>query len=106
LIFAANGLEAVELAIAHKPNLILMDIQMPLLDGLGAIQQIKANPDLQNIPIIALTALAMASDREKCLETGADEYLAKPVKLSRLATVVKEQIRKNISKQSAQNQPQ
>lgn len=94
LIFALNGLEAVEMAIAHKPNLILMDIQMPLLDGLGAIQQIKANPELQDIPIVALTALAMPSDRERCLAMGADEYLAKPVKLSQLAVVIKKQIRK------------
>ncbi|MBD2177600.1 PAS domain S-box protein [Pseudanabaena sp. FACHB-1998] len=97
LIFATNGQETIDLAIAHKPHLILMDIQMPLLDGLSAIQQIRSNASIQNIPIVALTALVMSGDRERCLQAGANEYLTKPVKLSHLATVVKELIRKTVN---------
>ncbi|PZO40640.1 MAG: hypothetical protein DCF19_12200 [Pseudanabaena frigida] len=94
LIFALNGQEAVNMAIAQVPDLILMDIQMPVLDGLGAIQQIRSKQNLSQIPIVALTALAMASDREKCLQAGADEYLSKPVKLSQLAAIIQLQLQK------------
>jgi CheY-like chemotaxis protein len=92
LIFAANGQEAIDMAIAHLPALILMDIQMPVLDGFGAIEQIRANPDLRHIPIVALTAHAMDSDREKCLQAGVNDYLSKPVKLSKLATIIQHQL--------------
>jgi len=94
LIFAANGQEAVEMAVSRKPDLVLMDIQMPVLDGLGAIQKIRANPNLNSIPIVALTALATNSDREKCLRAGADEYLAKPVKLAQLTAIIKQQLKR------------
>lgn len=95
LIVAANGQEAVDMAIAHVPDLILMDIQMPVLDGLGAIKQIRANIDIRHIPIVALTSLAMKSDHDKCLQAGADEFLTKPVKLSHLATTIQQQINKS-----------
>lgn len=78
-ILAQNGLEAVELAKSQKPQLILMDIQMPKMDGLTAIRKIREDADLSSVPIIALTALAMSGDREKCLDAGANEYLTKPV---------------------------
>lgn len=94
LILANNGQEAVDMAIAHVPDLILMDIQMPVLDGLGAIELIRANVGIKHIPIIALTALAMKSDREQCLQAGADEYLTKPVKLAQLANIIQQQITK------------
>ncbi|AKG20112.1 GAF domain-containing protein [Calothrix sp. 336/3] len=88
LILANNGQEAVDLANSQQPDLILMDIQMPGMDGLEAIKHIRSNPDTINIPIIALTALAMAGDREKCLEAGANDYLTKPVKLKQLANTI------------------
>jgi len=88
LLLAQNGYDAIDLATTQNPDLILMDIQMPELDGLAATRQIRANPTLADIPIIALTALAMPGDREKCLDAGADEYLAKPVRLRKLTETI------------------
>ena len=65
-----------------------MDIQMPVLDGLEAIRQLRANPDLHAMPIIALTALAMPGDRERCLAAGADEYMSKPFAIRELLTTM------------------
>ncbi|MFM8294079.1 MAG: hybrid sensor histidine kinase/response regulator [Microcystaceae cyanobacterium] len=84
LIVAENGQEAIALAQAEKPDLILIDIQMPDLDGLSAIQQLRQNPAFQTLPMIALTALAMAGDQDKCLQAGANDYLSKPVRLREL----------------------
>ncbi|PZO38321.1 MAG: hypothetical protein DCF19_16720 [Pseudanabaena frigida] len=88
LLLAKNGQEAIALAKSHQPDLILMDIQMPVMDGLEATRQIRRDPDLVNIPIIAMTALAMKGDREKCLNAGANEYLTKPVKLKALSQMI------------------
>ncbi|WOD36987.1 PAS domain S-box protein [Nodosilinea sp. E11] len=88
LIVAPNGLEAVNLATSTNPDLILMDIQMPQLDGLEAIRQIRQQPALANVPIVALTALAMPDDRERCLAAGADDYISKPMRLKHLAQVI------------------
>ena len=96
LIFAANGQESVEMAIAQVPDLIIMDIQMPILDGFGAIQQIREHLQTRHIPIVALTALAMVGDRERCLAVGADEYLSKPVELTKLATTIEQQLQKSV----------
>lgn len=82
---ASNGKIAVDMAIAQKPDIILMDIHMPEMDGLTAIKLIRVNPETANIPIIALTALAMSGDREKCIEAGANDYITKPVRLRKLA---------------------
>lgn len=90
LITASNGSEAVFLATSHQPDLILMDIQMPAMDGLEAIRQIRALPELVRTPIIALTALAMPGDREKCMEVGANEYLTKPIRLRYLVNKISE----------------
>ncbi len=92
IILAANGQEAIDQAKSYKPDLILMDIQMPVMDGLEAIKRIREDSDrtLANIPIIALTALAMISDKQKCLEAGANYYLAKPFKLGQLTSTIQE----------------
>ncbi|GBO52820.1 circadian input kinase A [Pseudanabaena sp. lw0831] len=88
MLLARDGQQAIALAKAHQPDLILMDIQMPCIDGIEATQQIRRDPNLIDIPIIALTALAMAGDRERCLESGANDYLAKPVKLKALDQMI------------------
>jgi CheY-like chemotaxis protein len=84
VVLSKNGLEALELAQAEKPDIVLMDIQMPIMDGLEATQRIRANADLAEVPIIALTALAMQGDRERCLSAGANLYVMKPVRLKEL----------------------
>ncbi len=88
VLSAKDGKEAIALTKAHKPDLILMDIQMPVMDGLEATRQIRLDPNLVDIPIIALTALAMAGDRERCMAAGASDYLAKPIKLKTLADTI------------------
>ncbi|MCD8490206.1 MAG: PAS domain S-box protein [Desertifilum sp.] len=82
---AMTGKEAVQLATQLRPHLILMDIQMPEMDGLEATRQIRTERSLAQIPIIALTSLAMPGDEEKCLEAGVNEYLAKPVSLKKIS---------------------
>ncbi|MBP0010094.1 MULTISPECIES: PAS domain S-box protein [unclassified Roseofilum] len=90
LCIGRNGLEGVALAASEQPDIILMDIQMPEMDGLEAIKKIRQDLQLVDIPIIALTALAMEGDRDRTLEAGANEYLSKPVKLKQLVTLIEE----------------
>ncbi len=90
LIIARNGKEAVELAQTDGLSLILMDVQMPGMDGLEAMQCIRSMPGLAHLPIIALTALAMEHDRERCLAAGADRYMSKPYSLRQLVVVIEE----------------
>ncbi|WP_373545546.1 response regulator [Chamaesiphon sp.] len=89
-IVAGDGQSAIELTQKHHPDLILMDIQMPGMDGLEAISRIRQDPQLAEIPIIALTALAMEGDRDKCLSAGANDYLTKPVKLKQLNQTIQQ----------------
>jgi CheY-like chemotaxis protein len=86
VIIATDGEEGVRKASAERPDLILMDISLPQMDGLTATRRIKAMPELQHIPIIALTAHAMVGDRERALEAGCDDYVSKPIDLRELAT--------------------
>lgn len=78
VIVARNGLEAVEKATAESPDLIVMDMLMPKMDGFQAAASIRQSPKTKGIPILAATALARPGDREKCLESGCDGYTAKP----------------------------
>ena len=87
-IEAVNGRMAIDLAQLHHPDIILMDIQMPDMDGFAAIRQIRLMPECAGLPIVALTALAMPPDRQKCLDAGANEYVTKPVKLSQLVATI------------------
>lgn len=88
MLIARNGREGVDLAQLHTPQLILMDIHMPEMDGLSAMRLIRADPKLAQTPIIALTAMAMMGDREVCLAAGATEYCSKPVRLRQLAEMI------------------
>jgi CheY-like chemotaxis protein len=81
---AVDGAQGVELARASRPDLILMDMSLPVLDGWEATRRLKADPSTQRIPVIALTAHAMSSDRDKALEAGCDDYDTKPIELPRL----------------------
>ncbi len=92
VICAQDGLEAVDLASREKLDLILMDIQMPRLDGLDAIKRIRQQSENNDVPIIALTALALTGDSERCLSAGANDYLAKPVKLRKLVDVIQQNL--------------
>jgi PAS domain S-box-containing protein len=90
VIQASNGQEAIALAQSAKPDLILMDIQMPTMDGLEATKQIRQIPSLINVPIIALSALTMEADRDLCLAAGANDYFSKPIKLSQLTKAIQQ----------------
>lgn len=82
---AGDGELGVEIAQVEKPDLILMDLSLPRMDGWTATRLIKADPAIQKIPVIALTAHAMIGDREKAMEAGCDDYLSKPLNLPELA---------------------
>lgn len=90
VIEAVTGEEAMKYLRDHKPDLILMDIQLPNVDGLELTKNIKSNPETADIPIVAVTAYAMKGDRERILEAGCDGYISKPIDTRRLALLVAE----------------
>src|SRR6266576_2203230 len=90
VIIATDGAQGVAMALSERPDMILMDLSLPVLDGWQATRQIKATPDTKHIPVIALTAHAMASDREKALSAGCDDFDTKPVELPRLLAKIKD----------------
>lgn len=89
VLIAVDGEQGVAAAQIEQPDLVLMDMSLPVLDGWEATRRLKADTQTQSIPVIALTAHAMAGDREKAIEVGCDDYDTKPVELSRLLAKIK-----------------
>ena len=89
VITATDGAEAVRLAEAELPNIILMDMGLPILNGWQATERIKAAPATSAIPIIALTAYAMSEDRQQCLSVGCDDYQTKPINFAQLMAKIR-----------------
>ena len=90
MVEAHDGADGVAKAAEHKPDLILMDIQMPVMDGYEATRRIKANPDLKSIPIVAVTSYALSGDEEKTRAAGCDGYIAKPYSPRQMLAKVRE----------------
>ena len=90
VVVATDGAQGVAMASSERPDMILMDLSLPVLDGWEATRRIKAALDTKHIPVIALTANAMAGDREKALAAGCDDYDTKPVELPRLLGKIKD----------------
>jgi CheY-like chemotaxis protein len=84
VLLAFDGARGVEMTASERPDLVLMDMSLPVLDGWEATERLKADPATRDIPVIALTAHAMAADRERALAAGCDDYDTKPIELSRL----------------------
>jgi two-component system cell cycle response regulator DivK len=85
---ATNGQEAVDLAKAHHPNLVLLDMMMPVLSGYEAVQALKADETTRDIPVVGLSAKAMATDMERATDAGIDGYITKPFRIAQVLTVV------------------
>ena len=86
----ADGSDVLELARKDRPDLILMDIKLPDISGLELTKSLKADQDLQNIPVVAVTAYAMSSDEERMKDSGCDGYIAKPISISSFVAMVEE----------------
>ena len=97
VVTAENGAQAIVRAIEEHPDLILMDMGLPVINGWNASHRIKSTSSTHTIPIIALTAFALSSDRDKCLDVGCDDYETKPVDFARLTTKMRALLDKVIS---------
>lgn len=95
IIEATTGEEALSLLQKQKPDIILMDIQLPGIDGLTLIKQIKAEAKTSDIPIIAVTAYAMKGDEQKILDTGCDDYVSKPIDTQALPLIIEKYIKRD-----------
>ena len=89
IIEAEDGQEGIDMAKKYKPDLVLMDIQMPVMDGFTAVKIIRSNPDTKNIKTIAVTSFAMSGDKERIKEAGFDHYISKPIDTRKLPGLVK-----------------
>lgn len=85
-----NGADAIAAVHEELPALVLMDVQMPVMDGLEATRRLKADPTTRDVPVVALTALGSEGDERRCLDAGCDAYLAKPIRLPELLAMVAE----------------
>ena len=94
LLEALDGEEALDMAVRERPDLIIMDIQLPKMSGLEVTRKLRRMPDFSNIPIIALTAYAMKGDKERFLEAGCDAYLSKPFSTHELRATIAEMLRR------------
>jgi CheY-like chemotaxis protein len=83
-LIATDGAQGLAMTVSERPDLVIMDLSLPVLDGWEASKRIKAHPDIRHIPVIALTAHAMTGDREKALAAGCDDFDTKPVDMPRL----------------------
>ncbi len=101
ILTAGDGARAVSIARSERPDLILMDMGLPVLNGWQATHRIKSKEDTQSIPIIALTAYALTEDRERCLAVGCDDYETKPIEFPRLLTKIRTLLHSTDSRQVA-----
>ncbi len=88
LVHATTGLEGLAQARSQRPDLILLDMGLPDMDGWDVAQHLKSDPETMTVPVVALTAHAMAGDREKCLRVGCDDYMAKPINIVELVAMI------------------
>jgi CheY-like chemotaxis protein len=102
---ALDGQSALEMSQTEAPDLILMDIGLPVLDVWEATRRLKADPATRHIPVIALTALAMSSDREKALEIGCDDYESKPIELPRLLAKIEGLLNTGVTAAASTEEP-
>jgi len=100
-ILAVNGKEAVDMAAIQQPDLILMDIMMPVMNGLQATRLIRENPKTRSIPILAVTVLATHKDKEECLQSGCDDYICKPFTPLQLALRIEKLLKSSEKQQTA-----
>jgi CheY-like chemotaxis protein len=89
VLAAENGEKGCEMAVSDRPDVILMDLEMPVIDGWEATRRLKGNPQTRDIPVIALSAHALAGEREKALAAGCDEFDTKPIEFERLVATIR-----------------